>query len=777
MMNDPSREWYIPVEGQPLAGPFTADEVLQAIHDGRFDLHCKCWRNGMPQPLPLDQLEPFTAQIQPLSASVPTPPPVASLRRISPRAIAVLVGIVVLLALVGAIFEYRHEAATIRQANKLIGGGRNTEASQLLRTFLRQARIYPLRNRAEIEYLIAWASTREFAAASTPRAADDGSLDRIQRNLDDLFARGSTWRRRAASDLGSIIGSVPLSVADVLPRSARLAAFLEALELAGTMENARALLAKAEAVVALEGQANAEKLDASIAREILARDPSLADSVVSLALGKRLPPPQGLAKIEQWATQEPSIADPLGKGLLQIAEQYADKAKYNDLALVLASLKQVSPSTDVLAVWQRHFEQFGEKDPIEATRILAAMVHGGKDPAALELAIKLYGELKARHDRKTPTPPNEIAATMERTDFDGAVAEARLNLKNGQFQGTADALERARKRSGNLWSKAPDLQALVPVARFGIVLADVQNTIKAGDTAAAELALKKAAGLRPSGDAAARLWNDAQQLLAEKYMEQGAAAFQSQDFALAVQRFQKAAQILPDNVMVQDTLDRALAETHRVAAEQALAANDHDRTNDEILAARSIFESHVQSPWCKPLVSAIDALARTTTTTLRQAAIKLSDQRQYPEARRRLHLALRLLPKDPELEGILQTVEQRAADPKTSGLSGVWLLPKGGKCEINDDGSDTIHFTITKQPEGIVSCSGEWRRKGDKLDGRFSVTFTASPQRKTEGIVPATIKDAETLSVFWNEIMWLEKPTTGIWTWRGKGEGPWKKEP
>jgi tetratricopeptide (TPR) repeat protein len=776
-MNDPSRVWYIPVEGQPPAGPFTADEVLQAIRDGRLDLHCKCWRDGMPVPLPLDQLEPFAAPIPPLSDPSPTPPPVVSNRRISPRAIAVLVGVVVLLALLGAIFEYRHEAATIAQANKLISSGKNTEASLLLKTFLRQARIYPLRNRTQIKYLIAWASTREYAAASTPRDADDGTLDRIQRNFEDIFAQGSSWQRRAASDIGSIIGSVPLATADVLPRSVRLASLLEALELAGALEDARALLAKAEAVTAREGQGDLEKLDASIAREILSRDPSLADSVVSLAMGKRLPTAQGLARIEHWATQDPSLADPLAKGLLQIAEQYVGKARYSDLALVLATLKQVSPATDVLAIWQRYFEQFAEKNPVEANRILTAMVHGGKDPDAIDRAIKLYGDLKTRHDRKTPTPPNEIAATMERTDFDAAVADARLDLKNGQFQEAANALERARKRSGSLWTKNPDLQALVPLTRFGIVLEEAQKNLKAGDMAAAELTLKKALALRPPGNDAARLWNDAQQLLAEKYMEQGAAAFQSDNFPLAVQRFQKAAQILPDNPLVQDNLDRALAETHRLAAEQALAANDHDRTNDEILAARAIFDAHAQSPWCKPLASAIDALAKTTTTTLRQTAVKLSDQKQYPEARRRLQLALRLLPKDPELEGILQTVEHRAADPKTASLSGIWLLPKGGKCEINDDGSDVIHFTITKQPEGVASCSGEWRRKGDKLDGRFSATFTATPQRKTEGVVPAFIKDAETLSVFWNEIMWLEKPANATWTWRGKGEVSWKKEP
>ena len=89
---------------------------------------------------------------------------------------------------------------------------------------------------------------------------------------------------------------------------------------------------------------------------------------------------------------------------------------------------------------------------------------------------------------------------------------------------------------------------------------------------------------------------------------------------------------------------------------------------------------------------------------------------------------------------------------------------------------DQLPPGMPKLPDAMRSCDGEWRRDGEKLDGRFRVLFADAPQQETEGTVSATIRDATTLVVVLREITWLAKPKNGTWTWRGKGEILWTKQ-
>ena len=81
-----------------------------------------------------------------------------------------------------------------------------------------------------------------------------------------------------------------------------------------------------------------------------------------------------------------------------------------------------------------------------------------------------------------------------------------------------------------------------------------------------------------------------------------------------------------------------------------------------------------------------------------------------------------------------------------------------------------------RSARGRPLLRGAWTRKGDTLEGKFRVVFAAAAKEITEGTVGATIKDANTLSVSWHGVTWLDKPTAGTWTWRGKGEVSWTKQ-
>jgi formylglycine-generating enzyme required for sulfatase activity len=56
--------WYIAVEGKPPNGPFTAKQVIEGWQAGRVDAATLCWREGMPQWLPLARVGPFVGVIR-----------------------------------------------------------------------------------------------------------------------------------------------------------------------------------------------------------------------------------------------------------------------------------------------------------------------------------------------------------------------------------------------------------------------------------------------------------------------------------------------------------------------------------------------------------------------------------------------------------------------------------------------------------------------------------------------------------------------------------------
>ena len=63
-MSTNSPSWYIPGDGKQPAGPFTAEQVVKRWQEGRLRADAVCWREGMPQWLPLSQVEPFASAVK-----------------------------------------------------------------------------------------------------------------------------------------------------------------------------------------------------------------------------------------------------------------------------------------------------------------------------------------------------------------------------------------------------------------------------------------------------------------------------------------------------------------------------------------------------------------------------------------------------------------------------------------------------------------------------------------------------------------------------------------
>lgn len=63
MSTTPS-SWYIRGEGGQPTGPFTAEQLVQSLQVGRLDRNNICWREGMPQWLPMGEVEPFATALR-----------------------------------------------------------------------------------------------------------------------------------------------------------------------------------------------------------------------------------------------------------------------------------------------------------------------------------------------------------------------------------------------------------------------------------------------------------------------------------------------------------------------------------------------------------------------------------------------------------------------------------------------------------------------------------------------------------------------------------------
>ncbi len=91
MSNNPP-SWYIPSESQKPAGPFTDEQIVESWRSGQLNEQTMCWREGMPQWLPLSQVDPFSNVIRVAEARPPSH--IQGTRLVRMRSLLVVGGIV-----------------------------------------------------------------------------------------------------------------------------------------------------------------------------------------------------------------------------------------------------------------------------------------------------------------------------------------------------------------------------------------------------------------------------------------------------------------------------------------------------------------------------------------------------------------------------------------------------------------------------------------------------------------------------------------------------------
>ena len=372
-------------------------------------------------------------------------------------------------------------------------------------------------------------------------------------------------------------------------------------------------------------------------------------------------------------------------------------------------------------------------------------------------------------------PPDDSQEKAEKALYESRIAEAEKAAVLGHWQVVADAISRASATFPLLYQSDVRAKELGEIARFALAVGQAKDLVTGGNLDAALIAENNALRIRPADKDAGDLRGQICRLRAEELEKNGRKAFDAGDYVKAVALLRDALQVAPDDIRLQRSLDRARIEECRSKAEQEDLANDLRNAAEDVTRARQILDNRASEEFSVPLRKSVEALSESLLGKLRDRVKALNSQRQYPDARELVQLGLRLSSKDQDLLNLRQEIEKLAADPNTANISGTWTLANGARCDLTDTGADTIRYQAGRLPKDILSCLGEWKRKGDKLAGSFQVFFAVAPGQKTEGEVNATIKDPSTLAVCWQEITKPKKSSDGKWTWRGKGEGLWTK--
>ena len=63
-MNEPKPQWYIVGSKNQTRGPFTTGYIIKRCLSGKFGRNALCWRDGMKDWQPLDQVQPFQVEIE-----------------------------------------------------------------------------------------------------------------------------------------------------------------------------------------------------------------------------------------------------------------------------------------------------------------------------------------------------------------------------------------------------------------------------------------------------------------------------------------------------------------------------------------------------------------------------------------------------------------------------------------------------------------------------------------------------------------------------------------
>jgi hypothetical protein len=416
-------KWHVSLPGQKASGPFSAEQIVESVRAGRLSSDALCWCDGMPDWVPLGKVEPFSTAIRgaarpstppvpPAQAASPPPtPPQQSLAPSRPAAVPAapspipsgnsggivkrLVSYAVALSVLGiacyACYVVVSEKMQFDKGKKLLADGEFSEARRMLQNVADNGYLYG----RDANYQAAVASVKAFASDKDEQDQDD--LRRPKKAIEEKTA-DSSCRLDVQADLKDLLGCVPASAPDALPRCLFLADFLAELKLSEGKQIAKDLLGKMKQVgerSAADG--GVKSPDSKTIRRIVREDPALAKDILDiLATGSESQPYLLQSTLTRLVNEDQALKQPFVAALMNRAEQAMKANRPQEVELLYALAVQYDPKMgkEVEANRLKGIKkQIEDKDFVGAQAALDRLgnrISGSgteSEPASLHLAI------------------------------------------------------------------------------------------------------------------------------------------------------------------------------------------------------------------------------------------------------------------------------------------------------------------------------------------------------------------------------------------------------
>ena len=441
-MAESKAEWFIPGRDRKPVGPYTIEQVIRALRIGRVTPQTVCWREGMAEWLPIEQIPALAHLLQPaqmqrgltrfrcscgneivmsskfagkqakcsgcgavviVPAAVPEEPvAVAKPKRSFVSRLVVLLLLAGLGA--GAYFFVVADYLKLNKAKELIKKESYRKASNALRgldkSFLFKNQAMYFKGLIEV---YAFASQEDSSELSAPQILEgDNPLSGAQRLLKNACKAEPKCKESAKDDLAEAVAKIPAEAHDRLVRILAINLLRQELEAADSKQLAQ------EVIEALEGDGEIQqRFDEykPLLRLLLEWDPSrMIDLVLALLPEKAsvsLYFARNLRLLYNWSQENPTLQSVFPEAIIASVKTLLESEQAQDAVGMLDNSLVYLPKEKNVAVADLYWQAaklLKDKNLNQARRAFELALKLQPDIAQTETDVLLCIELSSKAD-------------------------------------------------------------------------------------------------------------------------------------------------------------------------------------------------------------------------------------------------------------------------------------------------------------------------------------------------------------------------------------------
>jgi outer membrane protein assembly factor BamD (BamD/ComL family) len=437
-------EWYIPGRDRKPAGPYTTEQVLRALRIGRVTRQTICWREGMAEWLPIEQIPAIAHLLQPAQAqrglirfrcgcgneivmshkfsgkqakcsgcgAIVTVPAVvgdetAEVPKPKRSFVPKLIILLVLAGLgAGAYFFVVADYLKLNKAKDLIEKGSYSKASRELRGLEKS---FLFKNQAQyLDGLIEvyeFASSEETHEISVAQILQEGNpLSGAERSLKKACKAEPKCNELAKNDLAKAVEEIPAETSDRLARILAINLLRKELDAADSKQLAQEVIKALRSNLDFQQRFPDYK---SLVTLLLNWDPSLMSDLLTAILPEDAAATllyfRNLRTIYNWAQEKPELQSAYPDAILTSVKKILDSDRPQDAVGILDNSLEYLPEEKKPAAADLYWQAaklLKEKNPNLALRAFESALKLQPDIAQTESDALLGIELSSKADEK-----------------------------------------------------------------------------------------------------------------------------------------------------------------------------------------------------------------------------------------------------------------------------------------------------------------------------------------------------------------------------------------